>query len=63
MSPLVSIHESAEAELEEAANFYDRVGFGLGTEFLEEVRRVIDSITHFPEASLLIRGRVRKKRL
>jgi len=54
MSRYISIHESAEAELEEAAGFYDRVAFGLGTEFIEEIRQAIDSITHFPEASPLI---------
>jgi plasmid stabilization system protein ParE len=63
MSDLVSIHESAEAELNEAADFYDRVSIGLGAKFIEEIERAIGSIKQFPEASPLIRDRVRKKTL
>ncbi|OGC06143.1 hypothetical protein A2V82_02300 [candidate division KSB1 bacterium RBG_16_48_16] len=60
---MVSIHEAAEAELNETADFYDRVSIGLGAEFIKEIWRAIENIKQFPEASPLIRDRVRKKTL
>jgi plasmid stabilization system protein ParE len=63
MTRLFSIHEVAEAEINEAADFYDLKSPGLGSVFIEEVERSIESITQFPDAGPLIRGRVRKKHL
>ena len=63
MSRLFSIHEKAEAEINEAADFYDLESPGLGSVFIEEVERSIESINQFPDAATLIRGRVRKKNL
>lgn len=60
MSRLFSIHETAEAEINEAADFYDLRNSGLGIIFIDEVQRVIEMISLFPEAATLIRGRVRK---
>jgi toxin ParE1/3/4 len=60
MSRLFSIHETAEAEINEAADFYDLRSPGLGTVFIDEVQRVIKMISQFPEAATLIRGRARK---
>jgi len=63
MSHQFSIHEAAEAELNEAAEFYDLKSPGLGSVFIDEVEKGIEIISEFPEASPLVRGRVRKKGL
>lgn len=63
MSRRFSIHETAEAEINEAADFYDLEDPGLGSVFIDEVERGIESISQFPEAAQLLRGRVRKKLL
>ena len=60
MSLLFSIHETAEVEINEAADFYDLKSPSLGTVFINEVQRVIKTISQFPDAAPLIRGRVRK---
>ncbi len=62
MSHQFSIHEAAEAELNEAAEFYDLKSPGLGSSvFIDEVEKGIEIISKFPEASPLVRGRVRKQ--
>ena len=61
MSRLLSIHEAAEAEINEAADFYDIESSGLGSVFIDEIQRAIVNISEFPEAAPLIRGRVRKR--
>lgn len=63
MSRRLSIHETAEAEINEAADFYDLEDPGLGSVFIDEVERGIESISQFPEAAQLLRGRVRKRLL
>ena len=63
MSRLILIHETAEAEISEAADFYDVEDPGLGNIFIDEVERAIEIIARFPEAATLVRGRVRKKLL
>lgn len=63
MSRLLSIHEIAEAEINDAADFYDRVSPGLGTVFINEIQRAIQDIDMFPEAASLLRGRIRKRTL
>jgi plasmid stabilization system protein ParE len=63
MSCPFSIHEAAEAELNEAAEFYDLKNPGLGTVFIDEVQRGIEIISEFPEAFPLVRGCVGKKGL
>ncbi|GAB6061427.1 type II toxin-antitoxin system RelE/ParE family toxin [Deferrisoma palaeochoriense] len=60
MSLAVSIHEAAEQELNEAADFYDLESPGLGAVFIREVERTIENIRRFPEAAPLLRGRVRR---
>ena len=57
MTRLFFIHEAAEAEINEAADFYDLESSGLGLVFIDEIQRVIERIAEFPEASPLIRGR------
>ena len=61
MSPTLSIHEVAEAEINEAADFYDLESPGLGGVFLDEIQRALQSIVDLPDAAPLIRGRVRKR--
>ena len=61
MSATLSIHEVAEAEINEAADFYDLESPGLGGVFLNEIQRAFQSIVDLPDAAPLIRGRVRKR--
>ena len=61
MSRLILIHEAAESEIDEAANFYDIASPGLGSVFIDEIEHTIQSISEFPEAAPLVRGRVRKR--
>ena len=61
MRRLLSIHEAAEAEINEAADFYDIESPGLGSVFIDEIQRAIGNISEFPEAASLVRGRVRKR--
>ncbi|RPJ29094.1 MAG: type II toxin-antitoxin system RelE/ParE family toxin [Planctomycetaceae bacterium] len=61
MSRLLVIHEAAEVEINEAADFYDMQSSGLGTAFIGEIERTIRSISEFPEAAPLVQGRVRKR--
>ena len=63
MSRLFSIHETAEAEVNEAADFYDIESPGLGNVFLDDVERTIEAISQHPEAAQLLRGGLRKKPL
>jgi toxin ParE1/3/4 len=61
MSPRLSIHEVAEAEINEAADFYDLESPGLGNVFIDEIQRALQSIIDFPDAAPLIQGHVRKR--
>ncbi len=61
MSRLFSIHETAEVEINEAADFYDLKAPGLGSAFLDEVERAIETISQHPEAAPLVRAGIRKK--
>jgi plasmid stabilization system protein ParE len=63
MSRLFSIHEAAEAEINEAADFYDLECPGLGSVFIDEIQKAIERIAEYPEAAPLIRARVRKRAL
>jgi toxin ParE1/3/4 len=61
MTRLLLIHEAAEAEINEAADFYDMASPGLGSVFLDEIQHAMERISEFPEAAPLIRGRLRKR--
>jgi hypothetical protein len=61
MSRLILIHEAAEAEINEAADFYDMECPGLGTIFINEIERAIKKISEFPESAPIIRESVRKR--
>ncbi len=63
MTRACSIHEAADAEINEAADFYNLESPGLGSVFIDEIHRAIESISQFPEAAPLVRGRVRKRPL
>jgi hypothetical protein len=63
MTLLVLIHETAEAEINEAADFYDIQAPGLGTVFLDEIQRTIEVIKLHPEAAPPLRGNLRRKQL
>jgi plasmid stabilization system protein ParE len=61
MSPALSIHEVAEIEINEAADFYDLESQGLGDVFIDEIQKALQGIVDFPDAAPLIRGRIRKR--
>lgn len=63
MNRKISIHETADIEINEAADFYDLISPGLGSVFIEEVQRAMESIYQFPDAAPPVRGQVRKKLL
>lgn len=56
-------HRLAEDELNEAARYYDREEPGLGSSFLEEVDRCLQSLATHPEAGPILRGVVRRRLL
>lgn len=56
-------HRLAEHELNEAAQYYDFEEPGLGSSFLEEVERSLQSIEAHPEAGQILRGSVRRRLL
>ena len=58
---VVSFHELAERELNDAAQYYDREQPGLGAAFIADVRRCTDAILKHPEAGPVIRGHVRRR--
>ena len=57
---VLSFHELAEHELNDAAQYYDREQAGLGAAFIADVRRCTVAILEFPEAGPVIRGYVRR---
>jgi predicted RNase H-like HicB family nuclease len=50
VSPRLYFHESAELELNEAADFYDLGSPGLGSDFFDEVERGLGHVAGHPEA-------------
>ena len=63
MSHKISIHEAAESELNDAADFYDIACVNLGSVCIDEVQRTIKKISEFPDAAPVIRGQIRKKQI
>ena len=49
MKPAI-LHREAEAELNAAIEYYEKMARGLGLDFLAEIERGIDLIERFPEA-------------
>ena len=63
MSLPVHIHEAAETEIEEGADFYDVESLGLGDEFTAEIEHAIEHISRHPHAAPVARGALRAKTL
>lgn len=60
MSRSVQFHALAEAELQEASDYYGRTVPGLREAFLDEVERGYRLLVEFPEIGVLVRSGVRK---
>jgi DNA-binding transcriptional LysR family regulator len=60
---LITFHPNADAEITEAAQFYEARSAGLGWALLEEVQRSLAQIVMTPEAYQQIGRRVRRKPL
>ena len=54
-------HRLTEQELNESAQFYDLEDPGLGSAFLQEIARCLQSIEAHPMAGALVRGDVRRR--
>ena len=63
MNRIIVFHEAAEAEMNEAADYYDLEVKGLGKAFLDDIEKALLLIETYPEASPAIQQRVRTKRL
>lgn len=61
MSPKVSFHETAESELNEAADFYELASPDLGRLLIDEIQRTVGRITEFPDSAPRIHGEIRKR--
>jgi plasmid stabilization system protein ParE len=59
----VSFLPPAEEEMIEAARYYESKSDGLGSEFLAEVERTIESIKAHPSAAAIIRSHIRRRLL
>jgi plasmid stabilization system protein ParE len=53
-------HPQAEAELVDAANYYDQCEFGLGLEFAEEVYSTIERLLEYPSAGPMVSKHARR---
>lgn len=58
-----SFHEDADAEMVEAAQYYEKRAFGLGASFLDAVEEAVDKVSADPEAYPLVGSEVRQKLL
>ena len=56
-------HPVARRELEEAIDYYNAESQGLGSEFREEVQRVLAPLSRFPQLGQPVRGSVRRMML
>lgn len=61
MSRSVFVHEMAEGEINEAADFHDIESPGLGSAFIDETHHAIRHISEFPNAAPVAAAQVRKK--
>jgi plasmid stabilization system protein ParE len=58
---LVSFHDLAKVELNEAAQYFEGESPGLGQAFVTEVERCTDEIVRYPEAGPVTRGSIRRR--
>ena len=56
-------HRLADRELNEAAQYYELESPWLGSSFLKEIDRCLQSIEEHPEAGVILRGSVRRRLL
>jgi toxin ParE1/3/4 len=59
----VTFHEDADAEMNEAAQYYEKRAFGLGLSFLDAIEEAVDKVVENPEAYQLVGDEVRHKLL
>jgi plasmid stabilization system protein ParE len=59
----VTFHEDANAEMNDAAQYYEERAFGIGLSFLDAVEDAIDKVLGDPEAYQLVGDEVRHKLL
>jgi hypothetical protein len=57
---IYSFHPAAEAELNQAVDYYDECQKGLGLEFLKEMYRTVQNILAFPDAWLPLSASTRR---
>jgi toxin ParE1/3/4 len=60
MPPFV-FHRLAQAELNDAAQYYERQAPGLGLAFVDEVERCLQRIGDHPDAGMLVAGSIRRR--
>lgn len=60
MSRSLQLHDAADLELNEAADFYDLENIGLGDVFLDDIERAFARIREFPDAAPEVVPGVRK---
>ena len=58
---VVSFHDLARVELNEAADYYERETPGLGLTFVTEVERCAESIVQYPSGGVVILGSIRRR--
>lgn len=58
-----SFHPSAEAELQEAENYYDAIDIALGNRFRAEFEASLERILQFPSAWQPLSKNIRRRRL
>ena len=58
-----SFHPSAEAELQEAENYYDAIDIALGNRFRAEFEASLERILQFPSAWQPLSKSIRRRRL
>ena len=61
MTRQVSLHELAELELNDAADFYESKQPGLGRSFILEAQQAVLQIRDNPEAASVVKGTARRK--
>jgi len=59
----VTFHEDANAEMNDAAQYYEERAFGLGLSFLDAVEEAVHKVLENPEACQLVGNEVRHKLL
>ncbi len=60
MKPILFLPE-AEQEMLEAAQYYQSLSPGLGTDYLSEVERAVRSIANSPDAWPILEGNLRRR--